>query len=118
MGAAITGAVVTLVTSGYHRTLPDGCGRVAEANVCGVLTRQVGCTNSVSIGVGNVYRAEVLFRHQMDPLAPGCELRADQWAALWSDLVELMNDGVRRARIDTVRPEHDPVRMGLVGFVK
>jgi endonuclease-8 len=64
------------------------------------------------IGVGNVYRAEVLFRHQLDPLQLGCELRADQWAVLWSDLAELMDDGVRRGRIDTVRPEHDLVRTG------
>ena len=70
------------------------------------------CTNQVLIGVGNVYRAELLFRHQLDPLLPGRELRADQWSALWSDLVELMDDGVRRGRIDTVRPEHDPVRTG------
>ncbi|MGH3824246.1 MAG: hypothetical protein ACRDRA_15665 [Pseudonocardiaceae bacterium] len=63
-------------------------------------------------GVGNVYRAELLFRHRLDPSRPGCELREDDWAALWSDLVELMHDGVRRGRIDTVRPEHDPVRMG------
>ena len=67
---------------------------------------------SVLAGVGNVYRAELLFRHQLDPLQPGCELRADQWSALWPDLVELMNDGVRRGRIDTVRPEHDPVCTG------
>lgn len=67
---------------------------------------------SVLAGVGNVYRAELLFRHRLDPLRPGCELTADQWAALWSDLVELMRDGVRRGRIDTVRPEHDPVCMG------
>ncbi|MGB9281902.1 MAG: zinc finger domain-containing protein [Pseudonocardiaceae bacterium] len=67
---------------------------------------------SVLAGVGNVYRAELLFRHQLDPLLPGCELRADQWTALWSDLADLMADGVRRGRIDTVRPEHDPVRMG------
>lgn len=67
---------------------------------------------SVLAGVGNVYRAELLFRHQLDPLQPGCELRADQWAVLWSDLVELMGDGVRRGRIDTVRPEHDPIRTG------
>ncbi len=67
---------------------------------------------SVLAGVGNIYRAEVLFRHQLDPQQPGCELRADQWSALWSDLVELMDDAVRRGRIDTVRPEHDPVAMG------
>jgi endonuclease VIII len=67
---------------------------------------------SVLAGVGNVYRAELLFRHRLDPLLPGRDLRVDQWAALWSDLVELMADGVRRGRIDTVRPEHDPIRMG------
>jgi endonuclease-8 len=67
---------------------------------------------AVLAGVGNVYRAELLFRHRLDPLQVGSELRPDQWVALWSDLVELMRDGVRRGRIDTVRPEHDPVRMG------
>ncbi|HZA17326.1 MAG TPA: zinc finger domain-containing protein [Pseudonocardiaceae bacterium] len=67
---------------------------------------------SVLAGVGNVYRAELLFRHQLDPLQPGCALSAGQWSALWSDLVKLMREGVRRGRIDTVRPEHDPVRMG------
>lgn len=67
---------------------------------------------AVISGIGNVYRAELLFRHGLDPLRPGCKLREDQWAALWSDLVELMHDGVHRGRIDTVRPEHDPVAMG------
>lgn len=66
---------------------------------------------AVVSGIGNVYRAELLFRHRLDPLQPGYELREDQWSALWSDLVELMQDGVRRGRIDTVRPEHDPVAM-------
>jgi hypothetical protein len=64
---------------------------------------------AVISGIGNIYRAELLFRHRLDPLRPGCKLREDQWAALWSDLVELMHDGVHRGRIDTVRPEHDPV---------
>ncbi len=67
---------------------------------------------SVLAGVGNVYRAELLFRHQLDPLQPGCALSAEQWSALWSDLVDLMGDGVRRGRIDTVRPEHDPILAG------
>lgn len=67
---------------------------------------------AVLAGVGNVYRAELLFRHQLDPFQAGCTLQADQWAALWSDLVELMRDGVSCGRIDTVRPEHDPILMG------
>ncbi|MER0445615.1 DNA-formamidopyrimidine glycosylase family protein [Streptomyces sp. Edi4] len=63
-------------------------------------------------GVGNVYRAEVLFRHGIDPYRPGKELTRAQWDAIWADLVELMREGVRLNRIDTVRPEHTPEAMG------
>ncbi|MGY0024038.1 Fpg/Nei family DNA glycosylase [Streptomyces sp. cg35] len=65
----------------------------------------------VIAGVGNVYRAEVLFRHGIDPYTPGKELTQAQLAAVWDDLVELMHDGVRANRIDTVRPEHTPEAM-------
>ncbi len=67
---------------------------------------------SVIGGVGNVYRAEVLFRHGVDPATPGRQLGADRWRAMWDDLVVLMRDGVRSGRIDTVRPEHTPEAMG------
>jgi endonuclease-8 len=66
----------------------------------------------VLAGVGNVYRAELLFRHRMHPLRPGHTLRVGQWRAMWEDLVELMHEGVRTGRIDTVRPEHTPESMG------
>ncbi len=66
----------------------------------------------VLAGVGNVYRAEVLFRHRIHPLRPGSTLRVGQWRAIWADLVELMTEGVRTGRIDTVRPEHTPEAMG------
>jgi endonuclease-8 len=66
----------------------------------------------VLAGVGNVYRAEVLFRHRIHPLRPGKTLRVSQWRAIWADLVELMGEGVRSGRIDTVRPEHTPEAMG------
>lgn len=66
----------------------------------------------VIAGVGNVYRAEVLFRHRMHPLRPGRTLRRKQFLAIWADLVELMHEGVRTGRIDTVRPEHTPEAMG------
>lgn len=66
----------------------------------------------VIAGVGNVYRAEVLFRQRMDPLRPGRTLRRNQARAIWDDLVELMTEGVRTGRIDTVRPEHTPDAMG------
>jgi endonuclease-8/formamidopyrimidine-DNA glycosylase len=67
---------------------------------------------SVLAGVGNVYRAEILFRRRIHPLRPGRTLRRGQFLALWSDLVELMGEGVRTGRIDTVRPEHTPEAMG------
>jgi DNA-formamidopyrimidine glycosylase len=67
---------------------------------------------AVLAGVGNVYRAEVLFRHKIHPLRPGRTLRVGQWQAVWDDLVALMAEGVRTGRIDTVRPEHTPEAMG------
>jgi endonuclease VIII len=63
---------------------------------------------AVIAGVGNVYRAEVLFRHGIHPLLPGRSLDAGVWAEMWADLAGLMRVGVRRGRIDTVRDEHLP----------
>jgi endonuclease-8 len=81
--------------------------RRSRAPIGGLLMDQ-----SVLAGVGNVYRAEVLFRHRIDPLRPGASLRVGQWRAMWDDLVELMREGVRTGRIDTVRDEHTPEAMG------
>lgn len=67
---------------------------------------------SVVAGIGNVYRAELLFRHRMHPLRPGRTLRRGQWQAMWEDLVALMAEGRRTGRIDTVRAEHLPEVMG------
>jgi formamidopyrimidine-DNA glycosylase len=62
-------------------------------------------------GVGNIYRAEALFRAGIDPQTPGKELAPAQFDIMWSDLVDLMKIGVKRGRIDTVRPEHLPKAM-------
>lgn len=66
----------------------------------------------IMAGVGNVYRAEVLFRHGIDPMLPGRSIGRERAGQLWDDLVALMADGVARGRIDTVRPEHTPQAMG------
>ncbi len=63
-------------------------------------------------GVGNVYRAELLFRHRIDPDLAGHELDRDTFAAMWTDLRALMRTGVKTGRIDTVDPEHEPEAMG------
>jgi endonuclease-8 len=67
---------------------------------------------TVLAGVGNVYRAELLFRHRVDPYRRGNALTRKQWLAMWEDLVALMHDGVASNRIDTVREEHTPEAMG------
>ncbi|EQD87378.1 Fpg/Nei family DNA glycosylase [Saccharopolyspora erythraea] len=66
----------------------------------------------VLAGAGNVYRAEVLFRHGIPPRTPGRDLGRERWDLVWSDLVELTAAGVRAGRIDTVRPEHEPEATG------
>ncbi len=59
---------------------------------------------TVAAGVGNVYRAEVLFRAGIDPHRPGRLVTRDEFDALWSDLVALMRAGLRAGRIVTTRP--------------
>lgn len=67
---------------------------------------------STFAGVGNIYRAEVLYRLGIDPYRPAREVSRAEFDVMWDDLVRLMRDGVRRGRIDTVRDEHSPTRMG------
>ena len=69
---------------------------------------------SVLAGVGNVYRAELLFRHRLSPFRPGRDVDADLWARMWADLVVLMRSGVRMGRIVTTRPEDRTRRRGAV----
>lgn len=59
-------------------------------------------------GVGNIYRAEVLFRHQQSPFTPGNAIDRSVFFAMWEDLVALMRQGVVDGEINTVRDEHTP----------
>ncbi|NUS44527.1 MAG: Fpg/Nei family DNA glycosylase [Mycobacteriaceae bacterium] len=61
----------------------------------------------VLAGVGNVYRAELLFRHGVSPFRPGVDVSEEQWLQLWTDLVALMKVGLRKGRIHVVRREHN-----------
>lgn len=63
-------------------------------------------------GVGNIYRAEALYRHGIDPFMAGKFLRRHEFEAIWDDFVDLMPLGVRDGRIDTVYPEHSPEATG------
>ncbi|MGO4585160.1 Fpg/Nei family DNA glycosylase [Arthrobacter sp. 2RAF6] len=56
---------------------------------------------SVVAGIGNIYRAEVLFRQRVDPWTPGSSLCPETAGRLWDDTVAAMSDGVRDGRIVT-----------------
>lgn len=66
----------------------------------------------VMSGVGNIYRAEVLYRRGISPFRAGSDISREEFDSIWADLVELMRDGAKRGRIDTVRREHTPRAMG------
>lgn len=59
-------------------------------------------------GIGNIFRAEALFRAGLDPWRPARDVPGDVLAALWEDNAALMREGVRLGRIVTTRPEHRP----------
>lgn len=65
---------------------------------------------SVIAGVGNIYRAEVLFRCGINPFRAGGRISEARLRAVWKDLAVLMAEGVSTGIITTVddtdRPEH------------
>jgi endonuclease-8 len=67
---------------------------------------------TVLAGVGNVYRAEILFRHGVHPYLAGRDLHPVVWLDMWEDLVRLMRHGVRTGRIVTTEPEDRERRYG------
>jgi DNA-formamidopyrimidine glycosylase len=57
---------------------------------------------SVVSGIGNVYRAELLFRARIDPHKPGKQLTDEQAAALWRDWTKLLKIGVKTGQMLTM----------------
>ena len=64
---------------------------------------------SVVCGIGNVYRAEVLFLAGVHPERSGLQLSDSEAAFLWAETVRQLRMGVRSGRIVTV----DPVEVGM-----
>jgi formamidopyrimidine-DNA glycosylase len=82
-----------------------------DAFVAGVQARRTPLAallmdQKVIAGVGNVYRAELLFRQRLDPWLAGKALSADAAGRLWDDTVTMMSDGVRDGRIITTPPRY------------
>ncbi|MDH6532756.1 endonuclease-8 [Aurantimicrobium minutum] len=57
---------------------------------------------SVVAGIGNVYRAEMLFRAGIDPYRPGKKITTDEAWALWRDWVYLLEIGVQTGQMMTI----------------
>lgn len=58
----------------------------------------------ISAGVGNIYRAEALFRQGISPHRKGANVSALRLEKLWDDFVFLLNEGVTSGRIRTIDP--------------
>lgn len=56
----------------------------------------------ISAGVGNIYRAEALFRQGISPHRKGINVSAARLGKLWDDFVFLLNEGVTSGRIRTL----------------
>ena len=69
---------------------------------------------TVLAGVGNVYRAEVLYRSSVSPFVLGRDLARPLWEALWTDTRLLMRAGVKANRIVTTAPRDRDSRSGPV----
>lgn len=68
---------------------------IAKVSRSRVTIGQLLMDQSVISGIGNVYRAELLFRAGINPHTPGSSLTREQVLGLWLDAVALMPLGVK-----------------------
>ena len=57
---------------------------------------------SVVSGIGNVFRAELLFRNRIEPHTPGKKLTEEQATALWRDWAQLLTVAVHNGQMLTM----------------
>jgi endonuclease-8 len=63
---------------------------------------------TVIAGIGNIYRAELLYRARLSPFRPASEVDPKTVRAIWRDAVTLMPDGMVDRRIVTTRAKDRP----------
>ena len=74
---------------------------VARARRKGQPIAVVLMDQSVVAGIGNVYRAEMLFRARQNPFTPAKELPEQRLAALWRDWAHLLPIGIQTGQMLT-----------------
>lgn len=73
----------------------DGDRVVAAVTARATPVGQLLMDQSVVAGIGNIYRAELLFRARLDPWRPGRSVAPDLVRGLWEDWAVLLADGIR-----------------------
>ena len=68
---------------------------------------------TVLSGIGNIYRAEFLYRARICPDRPGNAVSLPELKGIWKDAVTLMRDGMEDRRMVTTRREDRPHSRGL-----
>jgi endonuclease-8 len=63
---------------------------------------------TVAAGVGNIYRAELLFRARLNPFTPGNEVDEKLIRSIWKDACVLMKAGMVDRRIITTKASDRP----------
>lgn len=87
--------------------LVDDAGEAEERFVATVRKKQTAIglllmDQSVVSGIGNVYRAEILFRARLDPHTPGKLIPVELLRELWRDWAKLLEIGVRTGQMMTM----------------
>ena len=92
---------------GPHRAFQQFADNIARRRIPigGALLDQ-----KVVAGIGNVYRAEILFKRGIDPHLPADRLDRDRTRKLWSAIVAELRRGEHEGRIVTVAPADVGVR--------
>ena len=63
-------------------------------------------------GIGNIYRAELLFRERLSPFLEGRAVPLRRLRAMWKDAIPLMQAGMLDRRIVTTRSKDRPHKTG------
>jgi endonuclease-8 len=68
---------------------------------------------SILSGIGNIYRAELLFRHRVNPFTPGNEMDLKTLNAIWKDSIPLLKAGMVDRRIVCTDRKDRPSKKAL-----
>jgi endonuclease-8 len=67
---------------------------------------------SVAAGIGNIFRAELLYRAKLNPFTPGKDVAEKTLRSIWKDVGLLMKAAMVDRRIVTTKPKDRPHKSG------